>query len=128
MEFRDNDDVDDILDPLPFVNDIFPPDIELPPTNRLPPTVKLLDIFPFPPLPCVTVIAFVVVVDIFPYIPPVEDTGSLNLDAVYYAQINSGGGIGTWTATTSLPAAVYWATSVVYAGYVYEIGGCGTLS
>ena len=62
MEFSDNDDVDDILDPLPFVNDISPPDIELPPTNRLPPTGRLLDIFPLPPLPCVTVIAFVVVV------------------------------------------------------------------
>ena len=30
---------------------------------------------------------------------------------------------GSWTATTSLPAATEAASSVVYNGYVYEIGG-----
>ena len=43
--------------------------------------------------------------------------------AVYYAPINSNGTLGSWTATTSLPAATASATSVVYNGYVYELGG-----
>ena len=42
---------------------------------------------------------------------------------VDYAPINANGTIGTWTATTPLPVATYAATSVVYDGYVYEIGG-----
>ncbi|MHB8362351.1 MAG: Kelch repeat-containing protein, partial [Patescibacteria group bacterium] len=45
--------------------------------------------------------------------------------AVEYAPINTNGTIGTWTANpTSLLNATYAATSVVYNGYVYEIGGC----
>jgi N-acetylneuraminic acid mutarotase len=48
-------------------------------------------------------------------------------NAVYYAAINSStGAVGTWTATGSLPAATYTATSVAYNGYVYEIGGYTT--
>ncbi len=42
---------------------------------------------------------------------------------VDYAPINANGTLGAWTATTSLPAATYVATSVAYNGYVYEIGG-----
>lgn len=43
---------------------------------------------------------------------------------VYYAPINSNGSLGSWTATTSLPNATDAATSIVYNGYVYELGGC----
>ena len=46
---------------------------------------------------------------------------------VDYAPINSNGTLGTWTATTSLPTATYEATSIVYNGYVYEIGGDTTI-
>lgn len=42
---------------------------------------------------------------------------------VEYVPINSGGSIGTWISTTSLPVANDTATSVVYNGYLYEIGG-----
>ena len=49
--------------------------------------------------------------------------GSANFATVDYAPINSNGTIGSWTATTSLPVATSSATSVVYNGYVYEIGG-----
>ena len=45
---------------------------------------------------------------------------------VDYAPINANGTIGAWTATTSLPATTEYATSVVYNGYVYEIGGYTT--
>ncbi len=45
------------------------------------------------------------------------------VSTVYYAQINSNGSLGSWTATTSLPVAIENSTSVVYAGFVYEIGG-----
>ena len=48
-------------------------------------------------------------------------------NAVYYAAINSStGAVGTWTATGSLPAATYTATSVAYNGYLYQIGGYTT--
>jgi hypothetical protein len=39
------------------------------------------------------------------------------------APINTNGSIGSWTATTSLPAATDYFASVVYNGYLYEIGG-----
>ena len=45
---------------------------------------------------------------------------------VEYAPIGSSGSVGSWTATTSLPTATEEATSVVYNGYVYEIGGFTT--
>ncbi len=50
-------------------------------------------------------------------------SGGSNYSAVDYAPINSNGTLGSWTATTSLPAATFAATSVEYNGYVYEIGG-----
>jgi N-acetylneuraminic acid mutarotase len=44
---------------------------------------------------------------------------------VDYASINSNGTLGAWTPTASLPAGGdYEASSVVYNGYIYEIGGC----
>ena len=54
--------------------------------------------------------------------------GGTFMDNVYYAQINSNGSLGTWLTTTSLPTVPSnttraYATSVEYAGYVYEIGG-----
>ena len=52
--------------------------------------------------------------------------GSTYVATVDYAPINSNGTLGSWTATTSLPAAVYFATSVAYNGYLYEIGGNNT--
>ncbi|MHB8362605.1 MAG: Kelch repeat-containing protein [Patescibacteria group bacterium] len=42
---------------------------------------------------------------------------------VDYAPINSNGTLGSWTVTTSLPQTTNYATSVVYNGYIYEIGG-----
>ena len=42
---------------------------------------------------------------------------------VDYASINSNGTLGTWTATTALLAANQAAASVVYNGYIYEMGG-----
>ena len=42
---------------------------------------------------------------------------------VYYAPLNSNGSVGTWTSTTALPQTLYQATSVVYNGYIYELGG-----
>ena len=53
-------------------------------------------------------------------------TGFAYLSTVDYAPINSNGTLGSWTQTTSLPTATYGSTSVVYNGYVYEIGGCAT--
>ena len=50
-------------------------------------------------------------------------TGSAYVATVDYASINSNGTLGTWIATTSLPMTTEVATSVVYNGYVYEIGG-----
>ena len=45
--------------------------------------------------------------------------GGTPVTTVDYAHINSNGTLGTWTATTSLPLATAYATSVVYNGYVY---------
>ena len=41
----------------------------------------------------------------------------------YYAQIQSGGNIGSWQSTSSLPAARSIASGAIYGGYVYLIGG-----
>ena len=49
--------------------------------------------------------------------------GSAVVATVDYAPINANGTLGAWTTTTSLPAVNYAATSVVYNGYIYEIGG-----
>jgi hypothetical protein len=45
-------------------------------------------------------------------------------NVVDYAQINANGSLGTWSdAGNDLPAATYKAASVIYNGYIYEIGG-----
>ena len=49
--------------------------------------------------------------------------GSGVQSTVYYARINANGTVGSWTSTTALPQALYKATSVVYNGYIYELGG-----
>jgi N-acetylneuraminic acid mutarotase len=48
---------------------------------------------------------------------------------VYYASLNTDGSVGSWqTASNSLPASLEAATSVVYNGYVYVMGGnAGTI-
>ena len=51
------------------------------------------------------------------------NTTSTAFPTIDYAQLESNGGLGPWIATTSLPNPTYEATSVVYNGYVYEIGG-----
>ncbi len=54
-----------------------------------------------------------------------ENSGGTTLSNVYYAQILSSGGLGTsWITTTPIPVPLNSATSVVYNGYIYEIGGC----
>ena len=53
-----------------------------------------------------------------------DNSAGTTLATVDYAPILSSGGLGSWSATTSLLTATYDATSVVYNGYVYEIGGC----
>jgi len=46
---------------------------------------------------------------------------------VRYVQINSGGSLGaTWNSATGLPSGVNVASSVVYGGYAYVIGGTGS--
>ncbi len=52
-----------------------------------------------------------------------DGSGSPSVTVVDYAQVNSNGTLGAWTATTSLPTAASVATSVVYNGYIYEMGG-----
>ncbi len=52
--------------------------------------------------------------------------GSNNISSVYYAQINTDGTLGSWYTTTSIPQALDYSTSVVYNGYIYEIGGNNT--
>ena len=42
---------------------------------------------------------------------------------VYYAPLNSNGTVGTWNTTTALPDAMDNSTSLVYSGYIYELGG-----
>ena len=48
---------------------------------------------------------------------------SIDQSTVYYAPLNSNGSVGAWTSTTALPQALQSATSVVYNGYIYELGG-----
>ena len=55
-----------------------------------------------------------------------DTTGGTKLATVYYVPINANGTIGSWTATTSLPVATTTATSVIYNGYLYEIGGAAS--
>jgi N-acetylneuraminic acid mutarotase len=49
--------------------------------------------------------------------------GTTDQTSVYYAPLNPNGTVGSWTSTTALPLAVHKATSVVYNGYVYTMGG-----
>jgi len=42
---------------------------------------------------------------------------------VQFAPINSGGSIGTWTSTTSMPTARYYIEARIYNGYVFIAGG-----
>lgn len=51
------------------------------------------------------------------------DAGSAGNANVRYAQINSDGTLGSWNATTSLPVAHTFTSSVMYNGYFYKIGG-----
>lgn len=52
------------------------------------------------------------------------DSGSNNNATTYYTTINSTtGNVGSWAATTSLPAGRGSAGCVAYGGYVYVIGG-----
>jgi N-acetylneuraminic acid mutarotase len=56
-----------------------------------------------------------------------SSSGSNWSNDVQYIAINSNGTIGTWSATTSFTTAREGHTSVVYNGYLYVIGGNGTL-
>ncbi|MGH7234425.1 MAG: hypothetical protein ACREF7_03215, partial [Candidatus Saccharimonadales bacterium] len=56
------------------------------------------------------------------------NAGGVAVTTVDYAPINSNGTLGSWTATTALPVATEYSTSIVYNGYVYEIGGGNTSS
>ena len=51
-----------------------------------------------------------------------QDNSSI-VDTVYAAPINSNGTLGSWSATTALPITLGYASTAVYDGYVYEIGG-----
>ncbi len=53
----------------------------------------------------------------------IDNGGPTYSNYVEYAQINSDGSLGTWTATTSFPNARYNHTSVAYNGYLYILGG-----
>ncbi|MDB5175475.1 MAG: hypothetical protein JWM81_333 [Candidatus Saccharibacteria bacterium] len=50
--------------------------------------------------------------------------GHYDLDAVYYAKLNSDGSVGAWsTSSNVLPQAAHYATSISDNGYVYVMGG-----
>ena len=51
------------------------------------------------------------------------DDNSGIVNTVYYAPLNPNGTVGTWNTTTVLPDALSAATSVVYNGFIYELGG-----
>jgi hypothetical protein len=57
-------------------------------------------------------------------------TGSAIVNTVYYAPINANGSVGAWVNDTASPLLQHYfgATSVVYNGYIYEMGGLGTAS
>jgi len=52
---------------------------------------------------------------------------STDLNDVQFAPINADGTVGAWSATTSFTTARWEHTSVAYNGYLYVIGGNGTL-
>jgi type II secretory pathway pseudopilin PulG len=43
--------------------------------------------------------------------------------SVYYASINSSGGLGAWNSDASLPNVLYYQPAIAYGGYLYTIGG-----
>jgi hypothetical protein len=45
------------------------------------------------------------------------------LSTVYYAKVESNGTLGSWNTTTSLPQSVSGQSTIIYNGYIYEIGG-----
>ncbi len=44
-------------------------------------------------------------------------------NSVYYAPINADGSVGSWSTTTSLPQNLTQNNTVIYDGYVYNLGG-----
>jgi hypothetical protein len=51
------------------------------------------------------------------------DASGAATSTVYYASFGSNGSVGTWAATTALPAARYASSAVAYRGHVYVVGG-----
>ncbi|MCL4392966.1 hypothetical protein M1145_02400 [Patescibacteria group bacterium] len=51
------------------------------------------------------------------------DSNANLLSLISYAPINNNGTLGSWTNTYSLPQKIMDATSVIYNGYIYSIGG-----
>jgi YVTN family beta-propeller protein len=52
------------------------------------------------------------------------NTGPMPTSGVYYAQISSGGVVGSsWAPTTSYPTSVYGESCAIYSGYIYCVGG-----
>jgi hypothetical protein len=51
------------------------------------------------------------------------DGSSDNLPNVYYAHFNNDGSLGSWIATTNLPAGTYDAAASAYNGCIYVLGG-----
>lgn len=49
--------------------------------------------------------------------------GDIASSNVYYAKFGNTGTVGAWHATSSLPGARYYQSSVVYNGFVYVMGG-----
>ncbi len=52
-----------------------------------------------------------------------DSTTYAYLSSVDYAPLNADGSVGSWQTTTSLPQATADSSSVIYNGYIYEIGG-----
>jgi hypothetical protein len=80
------------------------------------------------PLPAVTNLATAVAANGYVYVMGGANGSGTPLSAVYSAQLNTGGTIGSWTTLsgTPLPQTLYSATSVVTNGYVYVMGGTHT--
>ena len=52
-----------------------------------------------------------------------NDSTSAALNSVEYAPLNADGTVGSWASTTALPQAIPNASTAVYNGYVYIMGG-----
>jgi hypothetical protein len=58
------------------------------------------------------------------YIYTIGEKGTTTLlPTVYYAKVASNGTLSAWNSTTSLPQDIRGQTTVIYKGYIYEIGG-----